>query len=162
MQQTLHELRARQGIRDTLSNYASGIDLRDWPRYRACFTEEIDVDFESFSGSPGRTISAEDWVSGVKLALTGFQSTQHVISNHRIVLEGDEASCIANVQARHYLPNDEVDDLYTLGGYYENRLVRDAGSWKIRACRLTVTWAHGDRGLFDRAAKRLAGMDRAS
>jgi 3-phenylpropionate/cinnamic acid dioxygenase small subunit len=162
MQQSLGELRAREAIRDTLSAYASGIDLRDWPRYRACFTEELDVDFESFSGSPGRTISAEDWVSAVKIGLTGFQSTQHLISNHRIAVEGDEASCIANVQAYHYLPNDEVEDLYTLGGYYENRLVRDAGSWKIRACRLTVTWTRGDRSLFERAAKRLAGMGQAS
>ena len=48
MQQPLHELHARQGIRDTLSDYAAGIDLRDWPRYRACFTDEVDVDFETF------------------------------------------------------------------------------------------------------------------
>ncbi|MBW2444356.1 MAG: nuclear transport factor 2 family protein [Deltaproteobacteria bacterium] len=162
MQQSLHELHARQGIRDTLSDYAAGIDLRDWPRYRACFTEEVDIDFETFSGSPGQRIAADDWVAGVKMGLTGFQSTQHLISNHRIAVEGDEASCVANVQAQHYLPNDDVADLYTLGGYYEDRLVRDAESWKIRACRLTVTWTRGDRSLFDRAVKRLADTDPAS
>jgi hypothetical protein len=59
------------------------------------------------------------------------------------------------MQAQHYLPNDQGDNVYTLGGYYTNRLVRTPRGWRIWACRLTVTWATGNRYLFDLARARV-------
>lgn len=152
----LQELQDRQAIRDTVNGYATGIDLRLWDRYRECFAPEIEVDFESWSGAPAQTVSADGWVAGVKLGLSGFAATQHIITNHEIELDGDTAGCQANVQAQHYLPNDRCEDTFTLGGYYTHRLIRTAEGWRIRNCRLTVTWTRGDRALFDLAGQRLA------
>ena len=34
----------RQDVADVLVRYATGIDRRDWALFRACFTEDCDVD----------------------------------------------------------------------------------------------------------------------
>jgi hypothetical protein len=40
-------------------------------------------------------------------------------------------------------------------GYYTNRFVRTTDGWKIRACKLTVTWNEGNMHIFHLARGRL-------
>jgi hypothetical protein len=44
--------------------------------------------------------------------------------------------------------------MHGIGGFYTNQLRRGSEGWKIHACKLTVTWEMGDRGLFQIAGKR--------
>ena len=43
---------------------ALGIDTRDWPLHRSISTDEIEVDFSSYSGRPAARMSADGWVEG--------------------------------------------------------------------------------------------------
>jgi len=144
----------RMEISNTVIRYATGVDMRDWATYRSCFTDEIEIDFTSWSGGSPMKLKADEWVDLVRKTLTGFAATQHMSTNHVIDLEGDDATCISYMQAQHFLPNDKGGNTLTLGGYYTNELVRTAEGWKIRKCKLTVTWTTGNRHVFDLARER--------
>jgi hypothetical protein len=74
-----------------------------------------------------------------------------MITNHVITVDGDKALCIAYVQAQHYLPNEQGESTQTVGGYYTNHFVRTPQGWRIKSCKLTVTWNKGNWGIFDLA-----------
>ena len=82
-----------------------------------------------------------------------------MITNHVITVAGDDATCIAYVQARHYLPNDSGDSMQTMFGYYTNRFVRTSAGWKIRACKLTLTWQTGNPRIFTLASARFKAAE---
>lgn len=151
---TQETLIARAEISDVVIRYATGIDRRDWALYRSCFADQIDLDFTSWSGGEPSKIAADQWVTGVRDGLSGFDATHHVSSNHVITVEDDQATCVSYMVAYHLLATSMGENIFTLGGYYTNRLRRHAGEWKIHNCKLTVTWATGNRHLFELARER--------
>ena len=159
-QNQLQFLLDRTAISDVQLRYATSVDTRDWPLLRSCFTDEIETDFSTATGSPPQRIKADDWVELVRRALSGMQATQHMITNHIITLDGDEAICVAYVQARHHLPNEKGGSDLVMYGYYTNRFVRSANGWKIRARQLTVTWNEGNMHIFELARRRLDEAER--
>jgi hypothetical protein len=126
----------RMEITDTSIRYATGIDMRDRALYRSCFTEEIEWDFSSMGLGEPVTVAADAWVDQAFALVSGFESTQHIITNHVITVEGDQATCVAYLQAQHFNPSG----LMTVGGYYTNTLVRTPEGWKISKLKLTSTW----------------------
>ena len=146
----------RAEISDVQLRYATGLDSRDWPLFRSCFTNEneIETDFTSVFGGDPRKVSADRWTEAARRSLSGLKATQHMITNHVITIAGDDATCIAYVQARHYLPNDSGDSMQTMFGYYTNRFVRTSAGWKIRACKLTLSWQTGNSNIFTLASAR--------
>jgi len=154
-QNQLQILLDRAAISDVQLRYATGIDMRDWPLYRSCFTDEIDTDFSSAVGAPAQPMKADDWVEFARRTIDGMKATQHMITNHVITLHGDEADCVAYVQARHHLPNESGGSNQVMYGFYTNRFVRTPGGWKIRACKLTITWNEGNMHIFELARRRL-------
>src|SRR3972149_3056387 len=86
---SLQELLDRQAVSGVVSRYATGIDMRDWTLYRTCFTDEVEIDFTSWSGGEAQRLPADQWVAGVRSGLAGFESTQHISTNHVITLDGD-------------------------------------------------------------------------
>jgi hypothetical protein len=146
---TLQDLIDRAAISDTIFNYATGIDRRDWALYRSVFTDQVELDFGTWGG-PQTVMAADEWVRMVKQALACFDATQHNMTNHVITVEGDKATAAVHMVAHHIFDGQ----IQRLGGFYTNGLVRQSDGWKIEACRLTVTWVEGDRGLFERALAR--------
>ena len=132
----LQMLLDRMEITDTSIRYGTGIDLRDRQLYRSCFTEEIEFDFSSMGMGEPRMMPADEWVDQALMIVSNYQSTQHIITNHVITVEDDEAICTAYLQARHFSP----DGMFTVGGYYTNTLVRTPEGWKIKKLKLTTTW----------------------
>ena len=141
----------RAAIADVIYAYAHGLDRRDWVLYRSIFDVRVDFDFFTWAGIREQH-AADEWVGMVRSTLACFDSTQHTFTNLAISLEGDTASCVVNMTARHNLIVDRVAESQTLGGFYTNRLRRTASGWKITACALMITWEEGDRGLFEKAA----------
>ena len=153
---TVETLIARAEISDVVHRYATGIDRRDWVLYRSIFADAVDFDFTTWSGGEPRRLSGDDWVAGVREALSGFDATQHLSSNHVHTVDGDAATCVSYMIALHYLVVDGDRRMQGLGGYYTNQLRRGPDGWKIHACTLTVTWEMGDRDLFRIAGERWA------
>jgi 3-phenylpropionate/cinnamic acid dioxygenase small subunit len=135
-----------------LYEYALGIDTRDWALYRSIFTEELAIDFSSFDGRPAARMPADDWVAACSLVFTGLDATQHVMSNPIVDLDGDRARCRMYMKAEHFLKNDQGDDAFALGGYYDDRLIRSAEGWRIESVTLNVFWNRGNRHIMQLAA----------
>ena len=107
----------RAEISDVQLRYATGVDMRDWKLFRSCFADEIEVDFTSvFGGSGPRKVSGDQWAEAARRTVSGFQTTQHMITNHVITVDGDKALCVAYLQAQHCLPNEQGDSMQTIGG----------------------------------------------
>lgn len=155
---TIEQLSDRQDIIDVQHRYARGIDGRDWALYRSVFADRIRVDFTSWYGGDPLDLDADEWVTRVSGRQTGFDSTQHQMSNHLITLSGDEAECTTYIVARHHLRIDGESQIQKIGGYYSNMLHRQQDEWRIRNLTLNVLWTEGDRRLFEYAQARLAGQ----
>jgi hypothetical protein len=156
----LQRLLDRADISDVQLRYATGVDMRDWPLYRSCFTADLETDFTSAMGGEPQRMKADHWVETARRVISGLKATQHMITNHVITFQSDdEATCVAYVQARHHLPNVTGESDQTMFGYYTNRFVRTADGWKIRACKLTVTWNTGNWHVFDLARRRLDELE---
>lgn len=144
-----------EAITRRLYEYAYGIDGRDWDLYRSVFTDQIDVDFSSWNESPASTVPVETWLAQVKPLFVGLDATQHSMSNPLVDIDasGTSARCRMYMQAAHFL-NDWPEPEFTIGGYYDDRLVRVGDQWQISAVTLNVWWRRGDETLMVEAAKR--------
>ena len=140
----------KQAISEVLYRYAAGCDRRDWDLFRACFCDEVEIDLSSWNGNPPAVLPLETWVAGVRAGLSGFDATQHLSGNHLVEVDGDRAHATSNVQASHRLGDERV----VLGGWYDTRLLRQEGQWRIARSALNVTWRSGSEELFARAAER--------
>jgi 3-phenylpropionate/cinnamic acid dioxygenase small subunit len=151
---TLEELADWHAVHDLSLRYAEAVDQRNWPALRAVFTERVAVDFSSVTHSPPTgEVAASEWVASVRATIDGFTATQHLIGNHRIVLDGDRGRYGAYVQAQHWMATDRW---YLVGGRYENVVRRDGGEWRISAITVHQQWDAGDRSLFREAARLVA------
>ncbi len=123
----------RMEIINVFNHYATGIDHHDKTIYRSCFIDKIDVDV---TGQGPVKVSADDWVDQAFSIVNNYETTQHIITNHTIAINGDEANAVAYLFAKHYHPENTL----TVGGYYTNRLVRTPEGWKISSLNLKMTW----------------------
>jgi hypothetical protein len=145
------DLAAIHLITTTKYKYAYGIDTKDWDLYRSIFTDEIVMDFSSYSGQPKKTMRADDWVAGCQRLFTGLDASQHQMYNPLVDIQGDEARIRIYMQAEHFLQNRAGDASFTLGGWYDDRLVKSPDGWRITAVTLNVLWSRGNRNIMQLA-----------
>ena len=137
-------------IIELINSFGMSIDLRDWDSFRCLFTEQVEFDYSSIGEIAGN-LRADNIVKTASKDLGGFQTTQHLITNHLVEIENDIATCKAHVRAMHFLPNKEQESLLEMGGYYTAKLVRLDSDWKIKSWKFTVLWSRGNLELFELA-----------
>jgi len=145
----------RAAIIDVMSAYATGLDARDWTLWRSIFVDEAVFDLSSWSGQPARRLDSDRVVAGQARIFAELAVTQHFITNHRIVIEGDRARVLAHMRAEHWsdVPGPGRGR-YTMFGYYDDKLIRTANGWKIAEMQLNVTRTEGDRAVMEEATRR--------
>jgi hypothetical protein len=141
-------------VAETVYRYALGVDTRDWPLYRAQFADRVHIDFSSHFGQPISEMAADDWVAGVRPQFDGLHASQHVMTNPLVDLRGEAARIRMYVQATHVLDPSDAAAVYTVGGYYDDDLVRSEEGWILRGVKLTVLWHTGDPSIMQAARAR--------
>ena len=161
------KLLIRNALIDNYNSYAEGLDSKNWPMVRACFADELLIDYGSISaatGGPDVPRRAEDWMKHLKSVINGFDITRHAITNHRISISQSEISCRAYLSADHVLfSNPEMpivgdEEVVTVVGEYTNHYKQIEGSWKICRSALVVNWTRGNVELFAAAIERSAQL----
>ena len=134
----IRDLSDRLAIGDLLTRYATAVDRRDWDLYRTVFTSDAEIDYTSAGGIAG---TVDEVVEFLDSALSGFEMTQHLVSNVDTSVEGDTARVTAMFNNPMRLSDG---DTWFTGGWYHHDLVRTADGWRSRKLREESAW-------FDRA-----------
>ncbi|MEM8748637.1 MAG: nuclear transport factor 2 family protein [Actinomycetota bacterium] len=166
----------RLDVAQTVYEFASGIDGRDWTRYREIFVPPpatIRFDYESYHGRPATDVDVDGWVGGVRQLFDHLDATQHTMSNPIVEIEHhapsgrSTARCRVYMQAAHFLWRDDLaertgssDPEFTIGGFYDDELIGDREGpygWRIRSVRLTVWWRRGNEAIMSLARSGAGG-----
>lgn len=151
---TLQTLIDQQTVTETVVRVANYADAREWDLLRVCFTDEVEVDYTSLAGGEPSTVKADDLIAGWRGTLSGFDATQHQVTNILVTLEGDEARVNAYIHADHYLEGAPDGDHWLVLGTYDYRLVRTDDGWRVRATKLNLKRLEGNNELADAATER--------
>ncbi|GAB7045106.1 nuclear transport factor 2 family protein [Catenuloplanes indicus] len=143
-------------ISDAVTTAAIASDDRDWARFRSLLADRVHFDASRHVGGPPTELAAEDFLAGPAAVLSGFDGTQHALSNMLVTVDGDEAQCRADMVAYHYITEDDGTLSHvTMRGRWELGLRRVTGRWLItRWAVIPTAPLDGDAGLYERAGAR--------
>ena len=133
------EMRAlvdRQAIVDVLNRYARCVDAKAWADLDQVFVPGADCDFSLLGGDRAPFPEIAEWIDA---SLAPF-STQHLLSNYEVVVDGDTARSRTYLQAQHKHIGSEPERHLTFGGVYEDELVRTSDGWRIAHRTLFPMW----------------------
>lgn len=82
--------------------------------------------------------------AGWRKTLGNLDTVHHLITSHVIGLDGDRATCAANMQGTHVFANPSGGPVWTVGGRHDYQLERTRGGWRISGLTFTVQWATGN------------------
>lgn len=148
---TLQELGDRQEIIDLLIRYATTLDSRDWPTLHHIFVPDVIADFVNFHCE-----GIDQVVDTCRGALGGLTSSQHLLGNFAVEIDGDRATSACYLHAMHYYAPATGLKTFIIAGTYRDALVRTVGGWRIERRRLSKTWDDGNPGLMAESAAALA------
>jgi uncharacterized protein (TIGR02246 family) len=141
---SLDRLLDLQEITDLLHRYARALDEKDWSLLATCFTADAVAFY-------GEVLGRQEGVTAIeqvcRAALGHLDSSQHVISNPEIHIDGDAATARCYVHAQHTKAGTPGGDNMTIGGTYLDELVRTADGWRIRQRELRFLWQEGNQAV---------------
>ncbi|MBH0778444.1 nuclear transport factor 2 family protein [Nocardia bovistercoris] len=114
-------------IGELLIRYATGVDQRDWPLFRTCWTADVEADY----GQIG-TFSGVDALTDFMVAShDAMGPTHHRLSNFVIDVSGDTATARSYVHAILIAVPGDPSSWIDAVGNYEDTLVRTSDGWRI-------------------------------
>jgi hypothetical protein len=127
-------------IVNVINLYGLAMDTQRWALFDEIFTADVAVDFGPGSQWSDREAFKRDF--GAYHA--PFDSTQHVMANHVVKVDGDAAQAFTYGFWRLIRRGMEGGDFWEGTGWYDDALVRTAEGWRIsrRACK--VVWWGGN------------------
>jgi 3-phenylpropionate/cinnamic acid dioxygenase small subunit len=148
----LRALEDREQIRDLLVGYGMALDAHDWDRLRTVFVPEAVADYGDLEG---RNEGIEEIIAACHRALVGLDSSQHLVANLDVRVDGDQATATCYLHAQHYLVSASGVNTFVVGGTYRDELIRTPDGWRITHRKLETTWTDGNAAVFSEAYARL-------
>jgi hypothetical protein len=139
-------------IVNVLTRYATGIDRCDWPLFRSCWTDEVDLDY----GDVGRFTDPDVLTQLFSQLHDPMGPTYHRLTNFVIDVDGDTATARTYVHAVLMLTPDDGANWVEAVGHYDDELVRTGDGWRIR--RRTTKTPRITTGGAEAAAAAEAGI----
>lgn len=144
----IEEIVDKQKIIDLTIAYTWIIDRGPRENLNEIFTDDavfiIDV----------RRLNGLDEILGkIERTLGGLSASQHLISNHQVLIDGDNATCSCYLHAQHTLHGTEGGDNYVMAGRYVDKLIRVGTEWRIVERELILDWVEGNPKVLARKKK---------
>ncbi|MFC5180842.1 nuclear transport factor 2 family protein [Actinomadura harenae] len=136
-QALLRQITDRSAILEVATRYAAALDAKDWAELGSLFTEDATWEY----AGDGAPLPAPDAVARISLVLQPLQATQHLLGNHMVKVDGDEAEHTCYVQAQHV---GQGGQKYLGAGRYTDRLRRTNEGWRFTRRTLVSVWSDGD------------------
>ena len=129
----------KQKIIDLTIAYTWIIDRGPREKLREIFTDNavFIIDVKNYSG-------VDAIISKIERTLGGLSASQHLISNHQVLIDGDNATCSCYIHAQHTLRGIEDGDNYIMAGRYIDKLIRVDTNWRITERQLILDWTEGN------------------
>jgi hypothetical protein len=142
-------------IMKLLGKLARAQDDLDVAAYKSCFAERVMLTAAAASPdwSP-REIPIDELAKMVFANISRLDAGHHMICNHIIDVDGDEATCLADFYAVGILIEDGRTSSAFAGGRNFVRLRRQGAGWVIFERSASVRYRGGDPTLHARAAAR--------
>nr|WP_255630613.1 nuclear transport factor 2 family protein [Novosphingobium sp. FKTRR1] len=136
----LQEISDRVEIQDLFARYSFAIDERDWDALDSVFTPDARIDYTESGGVSGSFAEIKAWLPQ---ALERFPMFQHMVATTRLVLDGDIASSRTILfNPMTYRPADGPDQVFFIGLWYRDKLVRTPAGWRIAERYEEMGWNH--------------------
>ncbi|MFK4794946.1 nuclear transport factor 2 family protein [Sphingobium sp. ZW T5_29] len=135
----LEELSDKLEINELLARYCHSLDEKDWPSFRAIFTDDASIDFTAFGGPQGSVAELETFLVPI---LDGLAGSQHTVSTIKIDLDGDLAKArSAAIVPMTTINAEGVESTFISGLWYEDHLARTQNGWRIQSRKQVRGWA---------------------
>ena len=141
---TITELEDRLAIIELIGRLSLSIDAKHWDAMARLFTDTVYHDRTSLTGGEPYTAPVAQFVEGWRQTLQALDAIHHQITNHVVSLDGDEATCTANMQGTHVLANASGGPMWTVGGRHIYQLKRTPDGWRISGLTFNLQWATGN------------------
>lgn len=141
MDTDLRHLVDRLAIHDLLNLYSEAIDTKNFALLDEVFTSDGVGDYTASGGIRGTLTQMKTWLAQ---ALSIFTVVQHLVTNVKVEIRGDEAtsSCYLFNPLGYPKGGGEIEMLYC-GGLYRDELVRTPKGWRIRERRIETLYLDG-------------------
>ena len=116
---------AQQEIYELSCRYMRGLDRLDRALLMSVFTEDAYCEYGFINGTP------TEFVDYAINALTSHVANHHMIGNHLIEFEGEEAFGEIYFNAYHKVETDDGPQDIVIAGRYLDRYTRSAEGWKM-------------------------------
>ena len=144
---TTTETEDRLAILELIGRLVLLLDARDWGALEQLFTDTVYSDRTSLLGGEPVTLGAAEFVDGWRQTLQNLDAVHHMITCHVISLDGDQATCAANMQGNHVFVNGSGGPMWTVGGRHDYELKRTLDGWRIAGLTFTIQWATGNQNI---------------
>ena len=117
-QSPVRRLFDRVAIVDLTLQMVRCVDQLQWGDLRACFADDLVVDYDHVLGDEPTEVSADEFVEHWRETVRGSEVT--TICRQPPCRRGgnNETVCTAYFQAQHFYPENCGDSLWTLGDHY--------------------------------------------
>jgi len=139
---TLDKLLEKARIEDLLNRYATALDARDWAALDEVFAPDATAHFQGVGICEDR----DAIVDVIRSVLGQCGPTQHLLTNMRIEINGQEAQAKTYLQAIHAGLGKYTGEKMTVWGEYRDTLKRTPQGWRIVRRELAGIHAEGDIG----------------
>jgi ketosteroid isomerase-like protein len=142
-QAILARLRAvedRSAIQDTICAVTINSDLNHPEQALAQFADDAMIDYSSVMGADAAHTPVRKHRERLLTFLPGFDGRQHQVTNFQVQVDGDQATCISQSRAVHFL----AGEVWEAWGTYHHKLRRTTDGWKITYQRADLIHQTGE------------------
>lgn len=137
---SLQEISDRLEIQDLFARYSFAIDDRDWDALDTVFTPDAVIDYTETGGARGTVGQIKAWLP---VAMERFPRFQHMVATTKLELDGDTATSRTILfNPMVYRQDDGGEQVFFIGLWYRDRLVRTEQGWRIAERHEEMGYAH--------------------